>query len=81
MQQIRPRDRFNAPSPQSLDKGRNIAQAMARRATHRHVMMPPEQPRNSAFQNPGGSRQSRQKQTESEDPSCPMISSKTRSTE
>jgi hypothetical protein len=29
-----PRGRFNAPSAQLLDKGRNIAQAMARRATH-----------------------------------------------
>jgi hypothetical protein len=29
-----PRERSNAPSAQLLDKGRNIAQAMARRATH-----------------------------------------------
>ena len=41
--------RLNAPSAQSLDKGRNIAQAMARRATHveRTLRLPAEQPRNS----------------------------------
>jgi hypothetical protein len=49
---------FNAPSAQSLDKGRNIAQAMARRPTHVGLTLSNREIR--ASQNPDGSCQSRQ---------------------